>query len=170
MEYIFRKADQIDADQIWDILHQAIQRRKQDGSKQWQDGYPNPDIIQKDIEKGVGFVLSHGEKIIGYSAVMINDEPTYADIEGEWLTNRDFVVVHRVAISEDYLGKGLAVQMLKHIEQYAINNSINSIKVDTNFDNPAMINIFEKLGYIYCGEVYFRGSPRRAYEKVLESI
>lgn len=169
MEYIFRKAEQRDADQIWDILHQAIQRRKQDGSKQWQDGYPNPDVIQKDIEKNVGFVLTHGEKIIGYSAVIINDEPAYAGIQGEWLTNKDFVVVHRVAISENYLGKGLAAQILKHVEQYAIDNSINSIKVDTNFDNPAMISIFEKSGYVYCGEVYFRGSARRAYEKVLET-
>jgi hypothetical protein len=40
--------------------------------------------------------------------------------------------------------------------------------VDTNFDNLPMLNIFEKLGYTYCGEVYFRGSARRAYEKVLD--
>jgi hypothetical protein len=31
-----------------------------------------------------------------------------------------------------------------------------------------MISIFEKAGYTYCGEVYFRGSPRKAFEKVLK--
>lgn len=167
MEYKFRKARQEDAAQIWDILQGAISRRKEDGSRQWQDGYPNPDVVQNDIAKGVGYVLTDNDRIIGYSAVMINDEPAYAGIEGKWITNGDFVVVHRIAVSPDYLGKGLSAQIMKHIEGFALQNNINSIKVDTNFDNPAMMRIFEKLGYVYCGEVYFRGSARRAYEKVL---
>jgi hypothetical protein len=29
------------------------------------------------------------------------------------------------------------------------------------------MGIFEKLEYGYCGEVHFRGSARKAYEKVL---
>ncbi|MFD2600994.1 GNAT family N-acetyltransferase [Flavobacterium suzhouense] len=168
MEYKFRKAQKDDASQIWDILQQAIDRRKEDGSKQWQDGYPNPDVVKNDIEKGVGFVLTDRDKIVGYSAVLINDEPAYAGIEGKWITNDDFVVVHRVAVSSDYIGQGLSAQILKHIQSYALDNNIRSIKADTNFDNPAMMKIFEKLGYVYCGEVFFRGSARRAYEKVLE--
>lgn len=168
MEYTFRKAQKEDAAQIWDILQQAIVRRREDGSRQWQDGYPNPEVVSNDIEKGVGYVLTDDEKVIGYSAVLINDEPAYAGIEGKWITNGDFVVVHRVAVSHEYLGKGLAVQILKHIENFALQNSIHSIKADTNFDNPAMMKIFEKLGYAYCGEVFFRGSARKAYEKILE--
>ena len=167
MNYHFRKAEISDIDAIWAILQQAILRRKKDGSDQWQDGYPNPKIIQNDIEKGEGFVLTEGEIIIGYSAVIINDEPVYAEIEGNWLTNDDFVVFHRVAISEKYLGKGLSQIMIQHIEDFARNNNIFSLKVDTNFDNIAMMKILEKSGFIYCGEVYFRGSSRRAYEKVL---
>ena len=167
MNYQFRKATLTEIAPIWEILQQAIQRRKEDGSNQWQDGYPNPEVIQKDIEKGAGFVLVEGKTIIGYSAVLINDEPAYATIEGNWLTNGNFVVLHRVAIAENYLGKGLAKLILKYIEEFALSKNIYSIKADTNFDNIAMMKIFETLGYTYCGEVYFRGSPRKAYEKVL---
>ena len=167
MNYHFRKAELSEIAPIWEILHQAIQRRKEDGSQQWQDGYPNPEVVQKDIEKGEGFVLVEGETIIGYSAILINDEPAYENIEGNWLSNDDFVVVHRVAISEKYLGKGFAKMIIKYIENFALSNNIYSIKADTNFDNIAMMKIFENLGYNYCGEVYFRGSPRKAYEKVL---
>jgi GNAT superfamily N-acetyltransferase len=170
MNYHFRKAELSEIAPIWEILQQAIQRRKEDGSNQWQDGYPNPEVIQKDIEKGEGFVLVAGETIIGYSAVLINDEPAYEKIEGKWLTNGDFVVLHRVAISEKYLGKGLAKMILKCIEEFAVSNNIYSIKADTNFDNIAMMKIFESSGYTYCGEVYFRGSPRKAYEKVLAKL
>lgn len=168
MEYTFRKAESADLPLIWDILQQAIIRRREDGSNQWQDGYPNPSVIQTDIEHGAGFVLTDKGIIIGYVAILVNDEPEYAKIEGEWLTNGDFVVLHRVAVSENYLRKGLAKRILGFVEEYAIENHINSIKADTNFDNIAMMKTFEKLGYVYCGEVYFRGSARKAYEKVLE--
>jgi GNAT superfamily N-acetyltransferase len=167
MDYHFRKAELSEIARIWAILKDAIARRKQDGSTQWQDGYPNPEIIQKDIEKGQGFILVSGETIIGYCAILINDEPAYNAIEGKWITDTDFVVVHRVAIDSNNLGKGYAKMIMKHIENFAINNTIYSVKADTNFDNIAMINIFENSGYVYCGEVFFRGSPRRAYEKVL---
>ena len=168
MNYQFRKAQLSEIASIWIILQQAIQRRKEDGSNQWQDGYPNPEVIKKDIEKGAGFVLFEKETIIGYTALLISDEPAYAEIEGKWLTNDEFVVLHRVAIAEDHLGKGLAKMIMKHVEAFALSNNIYSVKADPNFDNLAMIKTFESLGYMYCGEVYFRGSPRKAYEKVLD--
>lgn len=167
MNYSFRKAVPSEIPVIWDILQQAIARRKEDGSEQWQDGYPNLQSVQNDVEKDQGFVLTEGETITGYSAVLINDEPEYAKIIGKWLTNDDFVVFHRVAISENHLGKGLAKKMLEYIEEFALSNNIYSVKADTNFDNTAMLKIFEKSGYKYCGKVYFRGGERRAFEKVL---
>lgn len=170
MNYSFRKATTLEIPVIWEILQQAIVRRKQDGSEQWQDGYPNLQSVQNDVEKGLGFVLTEGEKIVGYSAVLINNEPEYAKIIGKWITNDDFVVVHRVAISESHIGKGLAIKIMQHIENFALTNSIYSIKADTNFDNAAMLKIFEKLGYQYCGKVYFRGGERKAFEKVLPKV
>lgn len=168
MEYIFRKATSKDLPQIWTILQQAIQRRKEDGSNQWQDGYPNPTVIEKDIAGDAGFVLAAGNTIAGYVAILINDEPAYAEIKGKWLTAGDFAIFHRVAISEDYLGRGLASKILGFIDEFALQNKLPSVRADTNFDNAPMRHVFEKSGYVYCGEVFFRGSPRMAYEKILE--
>ncbi len=167
MIYEFRKAQFGEIARIWDILQQAILRRKEEGSDQWQDGYPNPEIVRKDLEKGAGFVLTERGIIIGYSAVLISDEPAYEKIEGRWLTYKDFVVVHRVAVSQTHLGKGFAKMMFGFVEEFALSSNIYSIKVDTNYDNLAMMKILEQLDYAYCGEVYFRGSSRKAYEKVL---
>lgn len=170
MEYSFRKAVATEQDQIWEILQQGILRRKMDGSNQWQDGYPNPEVVKADIEKGQGFVLTFGETIVGYTAIIINDEPAYHDIEGQWLTNGDFVVYHRVAISEDFVGRGLSKKILQAIDDFALNNHIHSVRADTNHDNIAMLKTFEKMGYTYCGEVFFRGSARKAFEKVLPAL
>jgi GNAT superfamily N-acetyltransferase len=167
MKYQFRKAELADLPQIWTILQQAILRRKADGSNQWQDGYPNPKVVTSDIEKEVGFVLVIQDKIVAYCAILINDEPEYENLHGEWITKSDFVVFHRIALAEEYLGKGLARLMFDHIESFARQHYIYSIKADTNFDNAAMLHLFTHTGYVYCGEVYFRGSPRMAFEKVL---
>ena len=63
----FRKAIDADLPQIWEIMQQAIQRRKEEGSNQWQDGYPNPEVIQNDLDNGHGFVLTDGNTVIGYT-------------------------------------------------------------------------------------------------------
>ncbi|MDO5615233.1 MAG: GNAT family N-acetyltransferase [Cruoricaptor ignavus] len=164
---IFRKAKMEDSEEIWNILQSAIAKRKSEGSKQWQDGYPNPETIKNDIECGFGFVLHNSENIAIYCAIIANHEPAYENIQGKWLSNSDFLVIHRIAVSEKFLGKGLAKEIFRRIELYAKEQNINSIKVDTNYDNLPMLNILEKLGYAYCGEVFFRGSARKAFEKVL---
>lgn len=161
------KANISELQSIWEIIQGAIERRKKDGSNQWQDGYPNVSVLENDITSGNGYVLIDKNEIVGYCAILINDEPEYERIIGKWLTSGDFVVYHRVAIAEEHLGKGYAKTMMQSIEEFAIENGITSIKVDTNFDNLAMLNLLDKLNYVYCGEVYFRGSPRKAFEKVL---
>lgn len=155
---------------IMEIIDQAKARRKAEGSNQWQDGYPNMASLEADIDKKCGYVLAIDNKIVGYCAALVNDEPAYKDLEGHWLTTGDFIVIHRVAIHDDFLGKGFAIKIFDAIEKLAISKGIFSIKVDTNFDNLPMLHIFEKLGYQYCGQVYFRGSARRAYEKILNEM
>ncbi|MFC2271557.1 MAG: GNAT family N-acetyltransferase [Capnocytophaga ochracea] len=156
-----------DTPAIWAILSAAIERRKADGSNQWQDGYPNEEVIANDIAHQYGYVLTEGDEILGYVALLINNEPAYEAIKGKWLINADFMVFHRVAISPDHLGRGLAKFLLQKIEEIAHNKGIPSLRADTNFDNAPMLHLFEKLGYKYCGEVTFRGTPRKAFEKKL---
>ncbi|MGO4291733.1 GNAT family N-acetyltransferase [Chitinophaga sp. RAB17] len=164
---ILRKADISEVPVIWDILQQAIAQRKEDGSKQWQDGYPNEQTVRDDIENGYGYVVADNNSILAYAAVIFDIEPAYQDIEGKWLTDADYVVVHRVATSGLAKGRGIATKLFEMIETLSMEHNVYSIKVDTNFDNVPMLRILDKLNYTYCGEVYFRGAARRAYEKVL---
>lgn len=166
-EFIFRQATIYDQETIWKILQQAIERRKLDLSNQWQDGYPNPESIKNDIENNFGFVLESQNEVIGYAAVIDDLEPAYEIIEGKWLSNQKYMVIHRVAVSSNYIGKGIATLIFQEIEKNVISRKIYSIRVDTNFDNLPMLKILAKLGYTYCGEVYFRGSARKAFEKLL---
>lgn len=166
-KFIFRKAELADQKDIWEILKGGIKRRKEDGSNQWQNGYPNSETAGIDIKNDVGFVLEIDNKICGYAAVIFDIEPAYEQIEGNWLNGEKYAVIHRVAISEESLGKGIATEFFRKIENYVRLLEILNIKVDTNYDNLAMLKIFDKLNYMYCGEVYFRGSARKAFQKIL---
>jgi predicted GNAT superfamily acetyltransferase len=165
---ILRKAKESEIAEIWEIIGFAIEQRRLDGSSQWQDGYPNLQSIQNDFEKGYAHVVELDGQVLAYGAIIFDVEPAYSEIEGQWLTEDKYVCVHRVAVSPAGKGKGMAVYFFKELEKIAEENEVYSIKVDTNYDNAAMLHILDKLGYTYCGEVYFRGSARRAFEKVLQ--
>jgi len=166
-EIKLRKAEIEDRDTIWTILQQAIERRRQDGSSQWQNGYPNLDTVESDIAKSFGYVMTVDGEIAVYAALILNDEPAYSTIEGEWLSNGEFVVVHRVAVDEKFAGQGMVKKLFDHIEEFTKSNGIQSVKVDTNFDNIAMLKILEGKGYSYCGEVCLAGGMRKAFEKII---
>lgn len=164
---IFRTAHESDLSTIWEIITFAKEVRRREGSSQWQDGYPDIDTIRLDIVDRKGYLLLCNDEVCGYMAVVLDGEPAYDDIEGCWLSNRPYTTVHRMAVSSQAKGKGLGYTMLLKAEEISLANSIYSIRVDTNYDNTAMLHIFEKLGYVYCGEVYYRGNPRKAFEKLL---
>jgi len=166
---ILRKATFSEAPIIWNILQQAIEQRKQDGSEQWQQGYPNEQTVQDDLANGYAYVLVDNDVIAAYAAIVFGTEPAYTDIKGKWLTNDDYVIVHRVAVSNAAKGKGIATLLFKMIEDLCLQHNVYSIKVDTNFDNIPMLKIMDKLNYTYCGEIFFIGAMRKAYEKVLPS-
>lgn len=162
-----RQAKQAERSIIWEIILYAIEQRRLDGSRQWQDGYPNKTTIQEDLDNDHAYVVTDNEDVLAYAAIIFDKEPAYENIEGKWLTDGDYAAIHRVASSELAKGKGVATKLFQLIEALCINKNVYSIKVDTNFDNMPMLRILEKLGYTYCGEVYFKGGARKAFEKVL---
>lgn len=164
---ILRKANSNEIPTIWEILQFAIAQRKADGSDQWQDGYPNVQSIETDLANGDAYVLEENDTILLYAAIIFGDDPAYNHIDGAWKTNQPYVVLHRVAVAPIAKGKGVATSFFKLVEELAIQNNYFSIRMDTNFDNVAMLKIVEKLAYHYCGEVQMRGGKRKAFEKVL---
>src|ERR1700749_1197882 len=132
---ILRRAKQAEKETIWEIIQYAIEQRRLDGSRQWQDGYPNPDSIQDDMDKGYAYVVEEDGTLLLYAAVIFEKEPAYEEIQGKWLSNGKYVVLHRVAASPLAKGKNVATKFFQMMEGLAVQNKVYSIKVDTNFDN-----------------------------------
>ena len=156
-----------DVERIWQIILQAKERMRLRGSRQWQDGYPAIENITGDIEKEYGYVLCSDNEIIAYAAIIFDGEQAYDSIQGNWLSDRPYVVVHRLAVADGMTQRGVATLFLEKVEELSRQNKVFSFRVDTNFDNQYMLKILTKSGFTYCGEVFYESSARMAYEKII---
>ena len=123
-ELIFRQAQSCETDRIMQIIRQAQARMHAAGSRQWQDGYPAPGHISADIGRNRGYVLCKPGvegplSVIAYGAVVFDGEPAYDAIDGQWLTDEPYVLVHRIAVADGERGRGVAAEFLHRVETLA---------------------------------------------------
>ena len=149
-ELIFRQAQSCETDRIMQIIRQAQARMHAAGSRQWQDGYPAPGHISADIGRNRGYVLCKPGvegplSVIAYGAVVFDGEPAYDAIDGQWLTDEPYVLVHRIAVADGERGRGVAAEFLHRVETLAQERGVKAFRIDTNFDNQTMLRLLERL-------------------------
>lgn len=165
----FRKAVESDIESIMNIFNQAKAYMKEQGIAQWDDSYPNSEIVKNDIKDEVGYVLVKDNNVVGTVVVIFGEEKSYENIyDGKWISDEEYAVIHRIAIDSNYKGLGLASIIFKNIEELCLSKGINSIKVDTHEDNLSMQRLLVKDGFQYCGVIYLEDKSKRiAFEKLL---
>jgi len=161
MTHTFRPATATDLDGIMAIIAEAKEQMCREGKHQWDDTYPVRHHIETDIRNGSGAVAAYG-------AVVFSGEPAYAEIEGRWLTDWPYVVLHRLAVAERTKGHGIGALFIQEAERLAVRAGIHSFKIDTNHDNTRMQRLLAKTGFTYCGIIHYEKGSRMAYEKLLE--
>lgn len=181
----FRKSTFDDVDRILEIIEKAKIELKKLGLNQWQNGYPNREVIENDVKNRISYVLEEisekddksknqsSKKIIGTIVLSPEKEAPYSKIEGKWITNDDYIAIHRLAVDSEIKNKGIATKILEFSEEECIKNKILSIKTDTHENNEPMKRFLEKNGFSYCGVIYLDKEPdvgekRIAYEKIIK--
>lgn len=166
--YEFRHSTTEDIPFIMGIIAQAQNYFKQLGVDQWQDGYPNTEVILNDIRNHNSYILIQDNKIIATAMISFDGEPTYTDIDGRWLTNNPYAVVHRVAVESALKGQNIAGTVMAFAEKMCHERQVPCIRIDTHKENQSMQRVAVKNGFQYCGIIKVRnGAPRNAYEKIL---
>lgn len=171
---MIRLAETKDLEGILKIKEEAVAALKKDGVNQWQDGYPNYQAFLNDINKKTLYVYEDG-MILGVCNLSFEIDPSYDVIhDGEWLTdNSKYLVIHRIAVGANSVGKGIAASMFNFARDYARKNNAKSIKIDTHINNFRMRNLLIKLGFIECGKIfllnyYNNDNMRLAYELIID--
>lgn len=154
-----------DLSTIMNLIQQAQEDFKTAGIDQWQDGYPNETAILSDIKKSESFVILSDNQIVATAMISFGGEPTYEHIDGKWLTDNPYAVIHRVAVDRKMKGKGIAGLIIQYTRQMCRQKGYSAIRIDTHHENKAMQRTAERAGFHYCGIITLTsGATRLAYE------
>jgi ribosomal protein S18 acetylase RimI-like enzyme len=140
---------------------------RQNGIHQWDEVYPNEEIITKDVDSRALYVLEQNGLCI--AAVSLNQEQDAAYQKVHWLGGEPVLVVHRLCVDPAYQGNGLGNRLMDFAEEYAKQHAYASIRLDAYTGNPSAIRLYERRGYRKAGQVYFprRTLPFFCFEKIL---
>lgn len=158
---MIRRANKEDIKCIMRIYEAAKKKMRADGNlHQWSDKYPDEETLLNDIARGELYIAHDGNEIYGVFMLSFSGEDTYKVIQGAWLNDEPYAVIHRIAS----FGKG------KNLLKDAINlafEKTNNIRIDTHEDNNIMRTLLKKLGFIYTGIIHLKnGDERRAYQLI----
>lgn len=139
---------------------------RENGNKtQWAGGYPSEATVRSDIDAGHLYVVCEDDTVsplLGVFYFRIGNDPTYKKIyEGAWQNDDSYGVIHRIAVSRDSHGKGVAAFIYAYC--FAL---CGNLKIDTHRDNLPMQRSLKKNGFVPCGIIYLEnGDERLAYQK-----
>jgi ribosomal protein S18 acetylase RimI-like enzyme len=157
-----------DIPQIMQLIAEVVPAMIASGNLQWDSNYPNAAVFINDINHDQLWVAEIGGQIAGIAAITTDQEPEYAQVG--WDITETAIVIHRLAVSPQHRGLGIAAALLQQAEQEALRRNIKTLRIDTNKNNQATQKLFPKLGYVYAGEIdlSFRPGLRfYCYEKRL---
>lgn len=162
-----KQADVSDAKIIEAILNDGKALQRKQGFVQWLDDFPKMEMIEQDIASGNAFLFvdKDGNKA-GY-AFLPQEEPVYEYIEGQWLQDESFVVIHRLSLAESFQNQHLSSDMFEQMEQFARSQNVKGLRIDTHYENKRMQHLLQKYGFACCGQVQYDVGPRLAFEKLL---
>ena len=157
-----RKAKHDDVPVIMRLIEEARGIMRSCGNiNQWIGGYPDKETIENDIYNGHCYVLEEEDGVIVASFAFIpGPEPTYKEIfEGEWLDDKPYYVVHRLASTAASHG------VFNEVMDYCMGVA-GCLRIDTHRDNVIMRHVIDRYGFTYCGIIYLlNGDERLAYQK-----
>ena len=162
-----RKTEEADIKRVMEIYVHARKFMAEHGNpKQWGATNWAPEkVIREDVRTGNGYVCENDDgEVIGvfYYIAGKDIEPCYREIiDGKWLDDSPYGVVHRIAVDGSQKGIG----------SFCLNwayEQCGHIRIDTHGDNYVMQGFLKKLGFTHCGTVYVEedDDPRLAFEKV----
>lgn len=159
---MIQKADISQLPRILEIYEKARVFMAESGNPdQWGTGYPPEEMIRQDIRNGKSYVNLEGDHIRAVFYFAVEADPTYSYIEGAWLNDAPYGVIHRIAV--DGSGRGVAAECFAFAAQHCDN-----LRIDTHEKNIPMQRCLAKNGFIRCGTIYLEdGDPRIAYQKVI---
>ena len=166
---IIRKAEISDLENIMKMYNSCVGGMLKNGIDQWDESYPNTEIISDDLKLGSYFVAELNGKIVGGVNIDQQQDPTYLNIN--WKDNSNqFLVVHRLGVQEENWGDGIGKALMIFGEKLVKEKSLSSIRLDTYSGNPKAMEFYLRLGYNELGTIDLKPNKKKyhCFEKIIK--
>jgi len=143
-------------------------------STQWQQGYPNKDTFINDINNKDLYGYYENNNLVGVMALVKGFNKDYETIDGKWeyISGDNDLTIHRIAVKKEYHHNKIGDKLFKYVIEYAKENNIQSIKVDTTKVNQPLNHLALSNGFKYKGIIHLarkeKDNERLAYEYILK--
>jgi len=165
---IIRKAKPNELNQIMEVYQSCVKGMIELGIDQWDESYPNKEVIKNDLEIGDYYIGILNDEIVSGIKIDTKQDPTYLTIDWEDKSN-NFMVVHRLSSKTSVWNQGVGKQMMEFAENLAKENGCVSMRLDTYVNNPKAIAFYIRLGYKQLGHINLK--PHKdiyfCFEKIL---
>jgi len=166
---IIRKANKPDLENIMKMYKSCVTGMLKNGIDQWDETYPNTEIISEDLNVGTYYVSEMDGVIIGGVNIDKNQDDTYLSID--WEDKSDsFLVVHRLGVKEEFWNKKIGKYLMLFTENLVIEKGFKSIRLDTYSGNPKAMEFYRRLGYTELGTIDLKPEKDKYYcfEKIIK--
>lgn len=151
---MMRKAIASDLSPIADIYDEVIDFQSLNGGyMSWIKGvYPTKKTAEDALSLDRLYVFIKDCRIVG-SVILDCEQPTeYSRIN--WATKNDSrraLVIHTLCVAPEYMGIGIATEMLTFAKELAASLNCASLRLATNSKNNGAIHLYEKNGFSVVG-------------------
>ena len=164
------KPEELDA--ILELTRACGRHMRENGIDQWDENYPDRGSLERDIHSKTLFAYRENDEVLGIVVLNETQDPEYAEMN--WTTSESDrnIVVHRLAVSPNHQGKGIARKIMDFAEDWAKEHQYDSIRLDTFSQNPRNQRFYKNRGYTELGSVflsYKKEYPYFCYELLLNA-
>jgi len=166
---IIRKANKGDLDSIMSMYKSCVKGMIENGIDQWDDTYPNAEVINKDLNVGTYYVMEMDGVIIGGVNNDRNQDDTYLNLD--WEDKSDsFLVVHRLGVKKEFWNKKIGKDLMLFTEKLVLEKGLKSIRLDTYSGNPKAMEFYRRLGYREVGTIDLKSNKEKyhCFEKNIQ--
>ena len=161
----FERARPEDAEAIEKLFEEAKRVGRPNGTTDWDEFYPNRELIDEDIESGALWALREGGTIL--ATISLLKEDFESGLDAGW-TDVHSCILARLCVDPALQGRGVGAEMMRLVTGEAARQGYRATRHLASVNNPAALHLYRKLGYRELGRVVFEDMDFIAFEKLID--
>jgi ribosomal protein S18 acetylase RimI-like enzyme len=129
-----------DLDNVLWLFEKAMELQGKNGYKVWEG--IDKAALQKDIDEGLQYKIVKGNDVLCIFSIQHNDPFIWRDRDLD-----DAIYLHRIVVNPNFKGQKQFQKVLNWARQFAQQNNLKFVRMDTWADNKKIIDYYKSFGF-----------------------